>query len=146
MRDFIKQFMTEVDCTTDEVNVPQASLYIGLILEEVSELLVTLGHDASRLINLSNQYKKNEYNKQIEQLIENGKLPEVLDHCMDIVWVSYGLSYSIGADVNGAENEVSTSNLSKTIDKLRDPITNKVIKGPSFIPADFSKYVQFKKN
>jgi predicted HAD superfamily Cof-like phosphohydrolase len=48
---------------------------------------------------------------------------EMLDACMDMIWVILGFCHMKGYNVEGAWNEVSRSNLCKI-----DPITGKVIK------------------
>ena len=70
---------------------------------------------------------------------------EQLDACMDMIWVILGYCRMKGFDIDGAWNEVSTSNLSKI-----NPETGKVIKredGKVLKPVDwkepdFSKYLK----
>ena len=90
------KFMTACDQSVDEKNTKQYEMYYGLIKEEVSELMEA--HNA-------------------------GDPVEQLDALIDILVVTIGAIHSMGADGEGAWNEVMRTNFAKI-----DPATGKVIK------------------
>ena len=104
MIEAIKQFMEGVGQTTSKYNANQMGLYIGLILEEVGELVTELGNkDYARDINqLADLYKSGEFVLRLENLAQHDKLHLMLDHCLDIAWVAQCLGFSMGSDVPGA--------------------------------------------
>ncbi|MBS41333.1 MAG: hypothetical protein CMM83_06420 [Rhodospirillales bacterium] len=92
-----KQFMKACDQTADnEMNAEQYDLYRKLIAEEVCEL---------------------------EDSVKNNDRVEQLDALIDILVVTIGAIHSMGADAEGAWNEVLQTNLAKI-----DPQTGKVTK------------------
>jgi predicted HAD superfamily Cof-like phosphohydrolase len=91
------KFMQACDQTIgDSINEEQYTMYQKLIAEEVEEL-----HEA----------------------IENNDRVEQLDALIDILVVTIGALHSMGADAEGAWQEVLRTNLAKI-----DPDTGKVIK------------------
>ena len=91
-----EKFMTACDQSTIKMNNPQYGMYLDLIREEVEELeLALIGDD------------------RIEQL----------DALIDILVVTIGAIHSMGADGEGAWNEVMKTNFAKI-----DPETGKVRK------------------
>jgi predicted HAD superfamily Cof-like phosphohydrolase len=70
---------------------------------------------------------------------------EMLDACMDLIWVTLGFCAMKGYDVDGAWNEVLRSNMRKL-----DPVTQKVIrredgkilKPEGWTPPDLTKFVK----
>lgn len=104
-----KTFMTAGDQTVDNYNESQYNMYLDLIKEEVQELQDAVDQD-----------------DKVEQL----------DALIDILVVVVGALHSLGADAEGAWNEVIRSNMSKV-----DPATGKVIKredGKVLKPATYS--------
>lgn len=91
-----KKFMLACDQTVDNFNRTQFEMYVSLIAEEYQEL-------------------KDAISAENEE--------EVLDALIDIVVVSIGAMYSIGAKGEGAWKEVMKTNFSKI-----DPVTGKVKK------------------
>jgi predicted HAD superfamily Cof-like phosphohydrolase len=89
-------FMTACDQTVGKMNNPQYALYLDLIREEVEELELAL--------------------------IQNDRVEE-LDALIDILVVTIGAINSMGADGEGAWNEVMKTNFAKI-----DPETGKVRK------------------
>jgi predicted HAD superfamily Cof-like phosphohydrolase len=69
---------------------------------------------------------------------------EMLDACMDLIWVTLGFCSMKGYDVDGAWNEVLKSNMRKL-----DPVTQKairradgkILKPEGWTPPDLSKFV-----
>ena len=87
------RFMQACNQTVDSVNLDQYALYLNLIREEVQEL-------------------------------EDSRLPVTdLDAMIDILVVTIGAIHSMGADPEGAWNEVMRSNLAKI-----DPDSGTVLK------------------
>ena len=87
------RFMQACDQTVGSVNLDQYALYLNLIREEVQEL-------------------------------EDSQLPVTdLDAMIDILVVTIGAIHSMGADAEGAWNEVMRSNLAKI-----DPESGLVLK------------------
>ena len=92
-----KKFMKACDQTADNVmNAEQYDLYRKLIAEEVGEL---------------------------DDAVKNNDQVEQLDALIDILVVTIGAIHSMGADAEGAWNEVFQTNLAKI-----DPQTEKVTK------------------
>jgi predicted HAD superfamily Cof-like phosphohydrolase len=90
------KFMTACDQSVDRQNKGQYMLYYTLIKEEVAELMVA--------------YKTDDRVEQLDALI-------------DILVVTIGAIHSMGADAEGAWNEVMRTNFAKI-----DPVTGKVTK------------------
>jgi len=90
------KFMKAIDQSVDTANADQLKLYVDLISEEYQEL-----HDAIK---------------------EHDKV-ETLDALIDILVVTIGAINSMGADGEGAWNEVMQTNFAKI-----DPETGKVRK------------------
>lgn len=106
----VRQFTEAVGCTTDQFNVRQTALYIGLQLEEMSEKLEEIF--GVRLIDMrimSDQFKIGEF----DDLVRIADRAAMLDADIDLTWVTLGSAFSQGADVEGAAGEVARANLSK---------------------------------
>jgi predicted HAD superfamily Cof-like phosphohydrolase len=102
-------FMKAGDQTVGVRNQSQYNMYLDLIAEEAQELSVAIGN-----------------NDQVEQL----------DALIDILVVTVGAIHSMGANGEGAWNEVMRSNFAKI-----DPATGKVTKradGKILKPTDWS--------
>ena len=114
-----EKFMTACDQTVGEFNQKQYTLYRDLISEESTEL---------------------------NAAVAQGDRVEELDALIDILVVTVGAIHSMGADAEGAWNEVMRTNLAKI-----DPITGKVRKredGKVLKPEGWSspELAQFLKN
>lgn len=109
----VRQFMLAADCTIDRHNPKQASLYIGLILEEGAEILEAAGNkvDAAALDAIATAYKA--HNGSDFETLTREQRAEMLDGCIDLAWVALGLAYSIGGDPECAQLEVIRANLAK---------------------------------
>lgn len=104
---------------TGELNNKLVSLYIGLVLEEVSELLEA-SNSEDHLINVIKTASKNykeyegEYKKSLDKaLLNKDNRVEILDGCADIAIVALGCGIANGCDIIGACEEVADNNLSK---------------------------------
>ena len=105
-----KEFMNAIGQTTDSWNRAQFELYLKLIDEE--------------------------HNKELKEAVANEDTVEVLDALIDILVVTIGAINSIGADGEGAWNEVMRTNFAKV-----DPDTGKVIRredGKVLKPSNWS--------
>lgn len=90
------RFMVSCDQTVCEWNKQQLDMYHTLIKEEATEL---------------------------QEAFDNNDRVEILDALIDIIVVTVGAINSMGADGQGAWNEVMKTNFAKV-----DPITGKVKK------------------
>lgn len=108
------KFMTACDQTVGEINAGQFLLYKKLIHEEVTEL--------------------EEATSQEEQL----------DALTDILVVTIGAIHSMGADGEGAWNEVMRTNFAKIDDqtgKVRKREDGKVLKPDGWTPPNLKPYL-----
>ncbi len=114
----VEVFLRAVGQTAREDNLPQASLYHNLIVEEYSEYI------AARNANDD---------------------AEILDACFDMIWVIVGYMKSRGWDCEQAWDEGAKSNLSK-IDPLTGYVKKredgKILKPEGWQPPDFTKFVK----
>jgi predicted HAD superfamily Cof-like phosphohydrolase len=142
MIDDVRKFMDAADCTTDEFNVRQTALYIGLQLEEMAEKLAALfpGDDlAFEMQVASSELKRGD----CDWAVSSANRKELLDADIDLMWVTIGSVLSQGADIHGAIAEVNRSNASKMVDgKLQKDANGKVTKGPSFSSPDLTPFVK----
>lgn len=66
-----------------------------------------------------------------------------LDSLCDQIVTATGTGVLFGMDVPGAQTEVNASNWSKFVDgkPVRDPDTQKILKGPLYFKPDLTKYL-----
>ena len=111
------RFMYAVGQTTNQFNVEQFNLYLELIREEVQEL---------------------------QDAVDSGDSVEVLDALIDILVVTIGAGNSIGANMEGAWEEVMFTNFAK-IDpetgKVRKREDGKVLKPEGWKPPELSGFL-----
>ena len=113
-----ERFMRACDQTIDWPNKDQFNMYLGLIEEEAEEL-----NDA----------------------IRNNDSVEALDALVDILVVTIGAIHSMGADAEGAWNEVMRTNFAKidpVTGKVRKREDGKILKPESWSPPDLKPYVK----
>ena len=112
-----EKFMLACDQTVDNFNKDQFTMYVKLIAEESQEL--------------------------IDAIIAGDKV-ETLDALTDILVVTIGAIHSMGADGDGAWNEVMRTNFAK-IDqetgKVRKREDGKVLKPEGWKPPDLAPFV-----
>jgi predicted HAD superfamily Cof-like phosphohydrolase len=112
------KFMTACDQSVDRQNRGQYMLYYTLIKEEVSELMAA--------------YKADDRVEQLDALI-------------DILVVTIGAIHSMGADAEGAWNEVMRTNFAK-IDaetgKVRKREDGKVLKPEGWTPPELGQFLK----
>jgi predicted HAD superfamily Cof-like phosphohydrolase len=112
------KFMTACDQTVDIPNKDQFNMYLGLIEEEAEEL-----NDA----------------------IRNNDPVEALDALIDILVVTIGAIHSMGANAEGAWNEVMRTNFAKidpVTGKVRKREDGKVLKPADWLPPDLIPYMK----
>ena len=96
-----------------ELNEDQINLYVDLIREEFQELLE--GH-------------------------KNRDVVEVADACGDLIWVILGLCNSLGIDINPVWQEITNSNMSKTVDgKVIKREDGKILKPDTYFPPNIEQ-------
>lgn len=112
-----ERFMTACDQTVEGFNQQQFDLYVNLIREEVTEL---------------------------EEAIAAEDRVEMLDALEDILVVVAGAIHSMGADGEGAWNEVMRTNFAKidpATGKVRKRPDGKVMKPENWSPPDLAPFV-----
>jgi predicted HAD superfamily Cof-like phosphohydrolase len=112
------RFMTACDQTIDVPNKDQFNMYLGLIEEEAEEL---------------------------NEAIRNNDPVEALDALTDILVVTIGAIHSMGANAEGAWNEVMRTNFSKidpTSGKVRKREDGKVLKPEGWSTPDLKPFLQ----
>lgn len=108
----VRRFTEAVGCTTDQFNVRQTALYIGMQLEEMAEKLEAMNVSSAvppSLRTLSRCFKEG----TLDHRVEAGDREAMLDADIDLAWVTIGSALSQGADVLGAMREVARANLDK---------------------------------
>ncbi len=112
-----EKFMIACDQTVDRGNTDQFNMYLKLIEEEAEEL---------------------------NQAIISKDRVEMLDALTDILVVTIGAIHSMGADGEGAWNEVMRTNFAKidpVTGKVRKRDDGKVLKPDGWQPPDLKNYL-----
>jgi predicted HAD superfamily Cof-like phosphohydrolase len=112
-----EKFMKACDQTVGTYNLDQFTMYIKLIMEEVTEL----GEALAQADNV-----------------------EVLDALIDILVVTTGAIHSMGADAEGAWKEVMQTNfnkIDKETGKVRKREDGKVLKPVGWVPPDLKPFI-----
>jgi len=100
---------------TDE-NYKQAVLYLNLIREEMQEL---------------------------EEGFENQDIVETADACGDLIWVILGLCNSLGIPMGPVWQEITASNMSKTVEgKVVRRDDGKILKPDTYFPPNIHRALQ----
>ena len=142
MQNKVKEFMDVSGQNTmrGEFDQKQTALYIGLVLEEVAELMraQNMSFVADDLEIMANQWKRGG--------IAAYHNADTLDAFVDIAWVALGGAWAMGADADGAVNAVYENNMSKfpMIEGkrvvLRDE-NGKIRKPEGFVPVELGAYL-----
>lgn len=142
--------------TENEFNPRKVGLYMGLVLEEVAEMVEAfttnnieheLNVDLIQLATILHGYGDEFKAKVYDELAENVDRVEFLDGAIDTMVVGAGAAIAVGADVLGAADEVCRSNLSKfetedgKLEVLLDA-NGKIKKGPKFFRPELAKYLR----
>lgn len=128
----------------DQIDRNTFSLYIGLICEEMLEMLGALGFQGTPLEEVEQRTKSGEID--LDELSHEQQV-ELLDGLLDMIWVTIGAAISMGADVEGAWREVTASNMSKfwgwddKLYALRDK-NGKVMKPPHYRRPELAKFLK----
>ena len=116
-----ERFMTACDQSVNHYNSDQFELYHNLISEEFAEL---------------------------NAAVAQGDKDEQLDALIDILVVTIGAIHSMGADGEGAWNEVMRTNFAKidpVTGKVRKREDGKVLKPEGWTPPNLSKFIKWEK-
>ncbi|AJD82824.1 nucleoside triphosphate pyrophosphohydrolase family protein [Achromobacter xylosoxidans] len=136
--------------STPQPQPQNLSTQLGCHFEEVAEMLDTLnGHSEYAQYVLSNALNALEvlsnYCKENAGMItlEEGMRAEFLDAICDQVVTGMGCAVLHNMDPHFALIEVNRSNWSKFVNgqPVRDPNTQKIMKGPDYFKPDLSKFV-----
>jgi predicted HAD superfamily Cof-like phosphohydrolase len=117
-----EKFMTACDQSVGRGNTDQFNMYLKLIEEEAEEL---------------------------NQAILAKDRVEMLDALIDIVVVTVGAIHSMGADAEGAWNEVMRTNFAKidpNTGKVRKREDGKVLKPEGWQPPDLKPFIDRERN
>jgi len=112
------EFMEACGQTTDHYNQKQYNLYKDLIIEEVNEL---------------------------DLAVVNNDIVEQLDALIDILVVTIGAINSMGADAEGAWNEVMRTNFAKIDPEtgaVRRRADGKILKPEGWEPPQLAQYTK----
>lgn len=94
--------------------------------------------EAALRISLINE----EVNRELFPAIEAGDLVEIADALGDIIYVVIGTAHHYGIPLEAVWNEIQRSNMTKPdpeTGKVKKREDGKILKGPSFSPADVRK-------
>lgn len=90
-------------------------LYVGLMLEEMSEALDAIPGDHALMVPTL-EIASNHFKRGDPIIMGNANRKELLDACIDLAWVALGCAHAMGANVGGAIQAVTKANMSKLID------------------------------
>lgn len=117
---------------------------LSVHLEEVAELLESLGLPYVELQHTVEDLRKGNYTEYLEHTLSNDKTKlNFLDSVADQYVTGVGLAYNLNMDYVGAINEVNRSNYSK-FDEDGNPFYNefgKIAKGPNYTPPDLTNFI-----
>lgn len=116
----------------------QTALYMGLILEEVGEMVSRLGDEGHVIKALSDRLKSG----QMTNLVTNSDYEKLLDDFIDIMVVAIGATISISPKAREAIEEVLQANLAKfpAGEVIRDE-NGKIQKPAGWKAPDLKKYL-----
>ena len=128
-----------------EPTAKHACIQIGCHLEEVAEMLDSLGDDcdAAEINDTANHYKRSAFNyiSSIKSLSDQDKI-DLLDSLADQIVTAIGVAHTFGFDIVGALKEVNRSNFSKFEDG--EPVfdyNGKITKGKNYTPPNLKPFV-----
>lgn len=139
----VRKFAEAAGHTTDEFNVRQTALYIGLQLEEMAEKLEAIFDSKDELIKIF-KYESHAFKSRCyDHAVSNANRQGLLDADVDLAWVTIGSMLSQGADVTGAMNEVVRSNMSKMVEgRMVKDANGKVVKPDTYSPPNLAPFVK----
>lgn len=146
----VKKF-NEIGGTLPIKDDRKLGLYTGLVFEELSEMIESFGDEEFNsvqkfLSDMADMFKKGQYDACFAT--ESFDREAYLDAAVDIAVVSLGAGISVGADIEGATNEVADNNLSKfnydessnTYTVLKDD-NGKIQKPKNYQPVSLKEYL-----
>ena len=153
--DFVEKvkLFNDIAGTKEVFEKRKALLYVGLVLEEVAELLTSIKFTpetspafeerTNQIEALGNMFKSSVYDMSVADFDK----VEFLDACVDISVVALGGGISIGANIMGACHNVANSNLSKFPFEGGQYVVykdenGKVKKPPSFVKPDLAQFLK----
>lgn len=106
----------DIGGTKAEFDKRKASLYVGLCIEELGEMIESLNQTDESWVawvdvldELATSFKSGEF----DYAMDNVDREEFLDAATDIAVVAIGAGIAIGSDIIGAMNETADNNLTK---------------------------------
>ena len=151
----VRKFMRNGGCTTDSFNPAQATLYVGLVLEEVAEMLEVIANNAIAsdpkshlqrvafiIESLSGEFKTGDYYGDVMRAHKNDGA-ELLDAMIDIAWVATGAALSTSTNTAGAFAEVARANNDKfgTSGVCTKDANGKIVKPANWRGPDHSPFI-----
>lgn len=150
----VRKFMRNGGCTTDSFNPAQATLYVGLVLEEVAELISTISEgcvDAAVHRDLCSMhsdidayaklFKRGEFQGDVMRAHKTDGA-YLLDAMIDIAWVATGAALSTSTNTAGAFAEVARANNAKMPGGVCTKDANgKIVKPANWPGPDLSPFV-----
>lgn len=131
-------------------SVEDACVQIGCHYEEVAEMAKSAGDDclsdAANIVGEHYKSKNDAYLVDLELLLDDSDSKvELLDALCDQIVTAVGVAHMLGMDIEGALNEVDSSNWSKFEDGK--PVFNeqgKIAKGKGYFSPDLIKFISAK--
>jgi hypothetical protein len=114
--DFVRkvQLFNAIAGTKEEFNQRKAAMYVGLILEEVAEMIESFKNESCEgRVKEFNEIAMKFKSGELDYLLDNVDRVEFLDAAVDIAVVALGAGISIGGDIDKACNKVADNNLEK---------------------------------
>ena len=140
----IKRILNWFQAAKPQPTVSDARLQVGCNLEEVSEMLMVFGDEASveQITEIADYYKE-PWPYGAEQVVFSAADPtELLDALCDQIITAVGVAYMMGYDIEGALAEVCRSNESKFEDG--NPVfdrNGKIAKGKNYTAPDLARFI-----
>jgi predicted HAD superfamily Cof-like phosphohydrolase len=138
----VRRFTELAGCTTDQFNVRQTALYIGLQLEEMAEKLEAVFSKDAKIVKTLEFYSGMFKDGDFDHGLLTADRQALLDADVDLAWVTIGSMLSQGADVLGAMKEVARANLDKFPNgAVTKDANGKVVKPNGWRGPDLSPFV-----
>ena len=119
-------------------------LQLGVMLEEVTELLQALGLPHHELQETSDHLKESRYTDFLETSTQDPSIrTEILDALADITVTTVGVGYSADVDYEGGLKEVVRSNNSKFAEDgspIYNELTGKLMKAPLYSAPELETF------
>lgn len=151
----VRKFMRNGGCTTDSFNPEQATLYVGLVLEEVAEMLdviagnclnvnhrLSISAQATMIGALGSSFKRGEFQGDVMRAHKTDG-EELIDAMIDITWVATGAALSTSTNTAGAFAEVARANNDKfgTSGICVKDANGKIVKPANWRGPDLSPFI-----